>query len=81
VTTAPDGTRWVGMSAMRVTEKQRRRGQAPTLCSALLAWGAAIGATRGYVQVLVDNAAAIALYQSLGFTIQHGSRYVDGTNW
>ena len=58
VTEAPDGTRWVGLSAVQVVETQRRRGHARTLCAALLAWGAERGATRAYVQVLADNAAA-----------------------
>ena len=57
--------------------EQRRRGHARGLCSALLAWGAERGATRAYVQVLVDNRAGIALYESLGFTTQHRSRYLD----
>jgi ribosomal protein S18 acetylase RimI-like enzyme len=77
VTNAPDGTRWVGMSAVRVAEEQRRRGHAGTLCAALLAWGAERGATRAYVQVLVDNTAAITLYESMGFSVQHRSRYID----
>ncbi|HET6735456.1 N-acetylglutamate synthase, CG3035 family [Mycobacterium sp.] len=77
VTDAPDGTRWVGISAVRVTEGQRRRGHARTLCAALLGWGLGRGATRAYVQVLVDNAAAIALYESMGFSTQHRSRYID----
>jgi GNAT superfamily N-acetyltransferase len=80
VTEAPDGTRWVGLSAVRVAEAQRRRGRARTLCAALLGWGAERGATRAYVQVLADNAAGIALYESMGFAVQHGSRYVDARN-
>ena len=77
VTTGPDGARWVGLSAVRVAEGQRRRGHARALCSALLAWGADRGATRGYTQVLVDNAAAITLYESMGFAAQHRERYLD----
>jgi GNAT superfamily N-acetyltransferase len=77
VTVAPDGTRWVGLSAVRVAEQQRRRGHARALCSALLTWAAERGAIRCYVQVLDDNAAAIALYESMGFTAQHRARYVD----
>jgi N-acetylglutamate synthase len=77
VTDAPDGSRWVGISAVRVAEGQRRRGYARTLCEALLAWGLGRGATRAYVQVLVDNTAAIALYESMGFATQHRSRYID----
>ena len=79
VTAAPDGTRWVGLSAVRVADQQRRRGHARRLCSALLAWGAERGATRAYVQVLVDNRAGIGLYESLGFSTQHRSRYLDAT--
>ena len=75
--TTVDSGRWLGMSAVRVVEEQRRRGHARTLCAALLAWGGERGATRAYVQVLADNFTAITLYESMGFTIQHRSRYVD----
>jgi len=77
VTVAPDGTRWVGLSAVHVAEEARRRGLARDLCAALLAWGGERGATRGYVQVLVDNGAAIRLYESMGFTEHHRTRYLD----
>lgn len=75
VTEAPDGTRWMGLSALQVAPDQRRHGHARTLCTALLGWGANHGATRAYTQVLDDNASAIALFQSLGFTLHHRSRY------
>jgi N-acetylglutamate synthase len=77
VTAAPDGTRWVGLSAVRVAEDRRRRGHARVLCAALLNWGAEHGASQAYVQVLVDNTGAKALYESMGFTAQHRERYVD----
>jgi ribosomal protein S18 acetylase RimI-like enzyme len=77
VTMAPDGTPWVGLSAVRVGEKSRRRGLARAVCAALLAWGAEHGATRAYVQVLADNSAATRLYESMGFGVHHRSRYVD----
>jgi N-acetylglutamate synthase len=80
VTTAPDGTRLAGLSAMRVAEEQRRSGHARSLCSALLAWADEQGAQRAYVQVLADNPAGIALYEGLGFTAAHRARYVDGRN-
>jgi N-acetylglutamate synthase len=76
VTTAPDGTRWVGLSAVHVVESARRRGLARELCEALLAWGADRSATRAYVQVLADNTAASRLYESMGFSVHHRSRYV-----
>ena len=77
VTTAPDGTRWLGISAVHVPAEHRRRGHARALCRALLAWGADRGAERVYVQVLTENTAAIALYDSLGFGLHHHHRYVD----
>jgi RimJ/RimL family protein N-acetyltransferase len=77
VTAAPNGTRWVGLSALKVSEAQRRRGHARTVCSALLRWGADRGAQRAYTQVLSDNSSATALFESMGFTLHHRSRYVQ----
>jgi ribosomal protein S18 acetylase RimI-like enzyme len=77
VTTAPDGTRWLGLSAVHVVEGARRRGLARELCCALLAWGGERGAARAYAQVLADNTAATRLYESIGFSVHHRSRYVD----
>lgn len=76
VTTAPDGTRWLGITSVRVADEHRRHGHARTLCAALLNWGAERGATRCYVQVLADNTAAIHLYESMGFTLHHRVSYV-----
>ncbi|WP_328350676.1 GNAT family N-acetyltransferase [Mycobacterium sp. NBC_00419] len=77
VTSAPDGTRWLGISAVHVADGHRRRGHARTLCQALLGWGVQHGATRAYVQVLAENTSAIALYGGLGFVLHHHHRYVD----
>ena len=77
VTSAPNGTRWAGLSAVHVVEGHRRKGHARVLCEALLGWAVGRGATRAYVQVLADNAPAIALYESMGFDTQHHVRYVD----
>lgn len=76
LTDAPDGTRWLGLSALKVSEDQRRRGHARSLCTALLGWGADNGAHRAYTQVLADNTYATAFFESMGFTIHHRSRYV-----
>lgn len=76
VTTAPDGTRWLGISSVRVAAGARRKGYARAVCDALLTWGATEGAQRAYVQVEVDNAPAITLYSSLGFRLHHQTRYV-----
>ena len=71
VTDAPDGTRWVGLSAMRAADQDAGRA----LCKALLAWGAARGATRGYVRVLDGDQATAGLAYSLGFALHHRARY------
>jgi N-acetylglutamate synthase len=78
VTDAPDGTRWVGLSAVRVADQRLDAGRA--VCEALLAWGAARGATRGYVRILDDDHAAAGLAQSLGFALHHRARYVTVTS-
>jgi hypothetical protein len=71
VTDAPDGTRCVGLSAMRAADQDAGRA----LCKALLAWGAARGATRGYVRVLDGDHATAGLAYSLGFALHHRARY------
>lgn len=76
VTMSLDDGRWVGISALRVADAARRRGHAGRLCSALLSWGAGLGASRAYTQVLTDNAPARTLFESMGFTVHHRSRYI-----
>jgi hypothetical protein len=71
VTDAPDGTRWVGLSAIPAAAER-----AGPLCEALLAWGAHRGATRGYVRVGDHDTHAIALAESLGFRLHHRRRVV-----
>ncbi|MGH3958416.1 N-acetylglutamate synthase, CG3035 family [Mycobacterium sp.] len=77
VTRAPDGTRWVGLSAVRVADDNRRQGHGTAVCAALLAWGTDRGAVRGYAQVVDGNTAALGLFHSLGFTSQHRCRYLQ----
>lgn len=76
VTTAPDGSAWLGISSVRVSPAHRGQGHARVVCAALSSWGAEAGARRAYVQVEVDNPVAIALYTSLGFRLHHQTRYV-----
>jgi GNAT superfamily N-acetyltransferase len=65
---------WLGVAAMEVHPEHRRRGLAAQMLRALLAWGAANGATRCYLQVEDTNAAALALYSRAGFTGHHRYR-------
>jgi len=76
VTDAPDGTRWVGLSAVRTADGQRAPSPAGRLCEALLAWGARRGATRGYLRVGENDSVATAFAESLDFRLHHRSRYL-----
>jgi N-acetylglutamate synthase len=73
VTDAPDGARWVGLSAVRAADDRSAGAPAARLCEALLAWGAQLGATRAYMRV--HDAATTALAESLGFRLHHRTRY------
>jgi len=75
VTDAPDRTRWVGLSEIRTTDLHAGRA----LCEALLNWGAARGATRGYLRVTDGDSDAAALARLIGFALHHHARYVTVT--
>lgn len=72
VTDAPDGTRWVGLSALRIVSGR----YASALCGALLSWGASRGATRGYIRLSDEMTLTGSVIESLGFALHHRSRYV-----
>ena len=77
VTDAPDGRRWVGLSAVEVAPEHRRRGLGTLVCGALLRWARDQGATHAYLQVTEANVAARAMYRELGFVDHHRYRYVS----
>jgi N-acetylglutamate synthase len=77
VTDAPDGTRWVGLSTVWVADCGADAGR--VLGEALLAWGAARGATRGYLRIDDDDHATARLATSLGFVLHHRAHYVTPT--
>ena len=70
VSDAPDGTRWVGLSAIGAVAEPG----GPS-CEALLAWGAQRGATRAHVRVGDRDTNAIALAESWGFRLHHRRSY------
>jgi GNAT superfamily N-acetyltransferase len=67
---------WVGFRSIEVAPEHRRRGLGLAVMDALLEWGAEQGATTAYLQVLGDNAPAVALYDRLGFRTHHSYRYL-----
>ncbi|MEO8816381.1 MAG: GNAT family N-acetyltransferase [Mycobacterium sp.] len=76
VTESPDGTRWVGLSALRVTGNQSDHARG-VVCAALQSWGGERGATHGYTHVPAHDHAAFEFFESIGFTGQHRTRYLD----
>jgi ribosomal protein S18 acetylase RimI-like enzyme len=58
----------VGIFEVGTRPECRRRGLAREVMRTLLAWGAARGASTAYLQVMLQNTAARAMYEALGFT-------------
>jgi GNAT superfamily N-acetyltransferase len=71
--TIDDG--WLGVTAVEVDPTVRRSGLARAVMAALFEWGRARSATRSYLQVSADNAAAVSLYERLGYWVHHDYRY------
>lgn len=63
--------RWALFGVVEVPPALRRRGLATAIMGALARQAYAEGATAAYLQVEADNAAALALYDRLGFTDHH----------
>ncbi|BBU24588.1 GNAT family N-acetyltransferase [Mycobacterium xenopi] len=76
VTDAPDGTRWVGLSALAATNHPDGPAHAQRLCETLLSWGARRGATRGYIRVDDNDTLAATVADSLGFRLHHRGSYL-----
>jgi GNAT superfamily N-acetyltransferase len=66
---------WLGVTAVTVAEQHRRRGLATAVMAALQGWAAERGAHSVYLQVVVTNAPARALYRRAGFIEHHRYHY------
>lgn len=62
---------WLGLFEIVVRPDRRRDGIGRDLTRSLLRWGRAAGAQTAFLQVVNENAPAIALYESLGFGPQY----------
>jgi ribosomal protein S18 acetylase RimI-like enzyme len=78
VTDAPDGRRWVGITAVEVEPTARRRGLGTHVVAGVARWARRHGASDVYLQVSEDNAPALATYQRLGFIEHHRYHYRTG---
>jgi N-acetylglutamate synthase len=58
---------WVGLYDITTRDDARRRGHATRVVRAILAWARDNGGSAAYLQVMIDNAPAQALYGKLGF--------------
>jgi ribosomal protein S18 acetylase RimI-like enzyme len=67
---------WVGLHTVEVHPDHRRRGLARSIILELLDWAAGLGATTAWLHAETHNAAAIGLYEGLGFRIHHTTRYL-----
>lgn len=63
--------RWLGIFHVETAASARRQGLARAAVGNLARWADKHGARRAYLQVQEDNAAAIALYESLGLKTHH----------
>jgi ribosomal protein S18 acetylase RimI-like enzyme len=66
---------WSGLTGIYVHAEARRRGLARAVTQALLSWAAGKGARQTWLQVEQTNAAAVALYASLGFRTKYHYHY------
>lgn len=70
---------WIGYFNIATLPKNRRMGAAQALMRALGEWGKRMGASKGYLQVMTNNEAALRLYARLGFETLYHYHYREET--
>jgi len=68
---------WVGLYAVEVAADHRGQGAGSAVASALLSWGASVGALSAYLQTREDNTTAHRLFSRFGFETHHLYRYLS----
>lgn len=68
---------WLGVTAVTVAEKHRRRGVGTALMSELIRCAAAAGARHAYLQADSANTAALKMYGRGGFKEHHRYHYLS----
>ena len=66
---------WAGVTSVDVAPEVRRQGIGSAVMGALLRWAAGQGAGSSYLQVRAGNAAALKLYDALGYVTHHPYTY------
>jgi len=66
---------WLGATALEVEPEARRRGAATAIMGAIGAWAWERGARSVYLQVVAENAVALAMYAAWGFVEHHRYHY------
>jgi ribosomal protein S18 acetylase RimI-like enzyme len=67
---------WLGVDAIRVDSSCRRRGLGTAIVQALARWSGPLGGRRSYLEVLEENAPALATYSRLGYREAYRYRYL-----
>lgn len=70
---------WAGLSSVHTLPHARRRGHAGRLLEACARWAYERGADKVYLQTMLHNTPALALYARYGFSTHHTYRYVTPT--
>ena len=66
---------WAGITSVDVSPEARRQGIGSAVMAALLDWARQQGASSTYLQVRAANAAALRLYDALGYVTHHPYGY------
>lgn len=67
---------WLGIDAIRVDASYRRRGLGTAVVQGLARWSGPLGGRRTYLEVLLENSAAMATYTRLGYREAYRYRYL-----